>query len=52
MFDHTSEEIDYIVQKAKHDDNDAKKAAQTVYEAISQMTPGRQYNKDKSRNKR
>lgn len=52
MFENNSEEIRQIVQKAKDEDDRAKEAKDVVNDAISEMSPQRQYNKDKSQNKR
>lgn len=52
MVEHNPEEINQLVRRAKKEDKDAKNATNVVNDAVSHMSPQRQYSKERSQNKR
>jgi hypothetical protein len=50
--EYNPDEVEKFEQNAKDEEQNARKASAVVDEAISHMVPQRQYNEDKSRNKR
>ncbi|WP_394138808.1 hypothetical protein [Cytobacillus oceanisediminis] len=52
MSENTPQDVNRIQEEAQKQDSEAKKAQKVVDDAISKMSPQRQYEKDKEQNKR
>jgi hypothetical protein len=50
MTDKTPQDVNRIQEDAQKQDREAKKAQEVVDDAISKMTPQRQYEKEKEQN--
>ncbi|QOK29230.1 hypothetical protein IIE26_11470 [Cytobacillus oceanisediminis] len=52
MSEKTPQDVNRIQEEAQKQDLEAQKAQEVVEDAISKMTPQRQYEKEKEQNKR
>lgn len=52
MLENNPEEINQLIRRAKKEEKDAKTATNVVNDAVSHMSPQRQYSKNRSQNKR
>ncbi|MDA6790859.1 hypothetical protein OSL42_26165, partial [Escherichia coli] len=52
MSEKTPQDVNRIQEEAQKQDREAQKAQEVVEDAISKMTPQRQYEKEKEQNKR